>query len=138
MEFGLDTPALLFPAISLLMLAYTNRFLSLASLIRSLHANYQSNHDPVLKQQIENLRLRVKLIRNMQGLGVLSLMLCVVCMFVLFAGYVGLAKIAFGLSLILMMLSLAYSVWEIHISVGALDLHLRGLENEPENIPPLE
>lgn len=135
MEINLTTPALLFPAISLLMLAYTNRFLSLANLIRNLHASYKTSRDPIIRQQIENLRLRVKLIRNMQALGVLSLLSCVITMFSLFAGNESVGKATFGLSLLLMILSLVFSVWEIHISVGALDLHLRDLENgEDESI----
>jgi hypothetical protein len=38
MELPITTPALLFPAISLLMISYTARFLHLANLARSLHA----------------------------------------------------------------------------------------------------
>src|SRR4051812_44221967 len=83
MEITLATPALLFPAITLLMLAYTNRFLGLASLIRNLHQRWTESHDVVLVAQIENLRRRLGLIRRMQALGVLSLLVCVACMFVL-------------------------------------------------------
>jgi hypothetical protein len=132
MEIDLTTPALLFPAISLLLLAYTNRFLSLAALIRSLHARYQASPDELTKTQIRDLRRRVLLIRNMQALGVLSLLLCVACMLVLFAGYVVLGKIFFGISLALMMASLAVSAREIQISVHALDMQLQDLEIEEE------
>jgi hypothetical protein len=92
MELSLTTPALLFPAVSLLLLAYTNRFLAIAALIRELHSRYKNNRDELLIAQIANLRQRVMLIRNMQALGVSSLLLCVVCMFVLFAGWVALGK----------------------------------------------
>jgi len=128
MEINLTTPALLFPAISLLLLAFTNRFLALAGLIRSLHDRYQTRPDELIVAQIGNLRYRVMLVRNMQTFGVLSLLLCVVCMFVLFAGYILLGKLTFGLSLVLMMISLALSAREIQVSVEALNLQLRDLE----------
>ncbi|PQO44095.1 DUF2721 domain-containing protein [Blastopirellula marina] len=125
----ITAPAVLFPAISLLLLAYTNRFLALATLIRSLHDRHVANPDELIVAQISNLRLRVVLIRNMQACGVLSLLLCTICMFVLFFDQVMVAKITFGISLLLMALSLAVSVYEIQISVDALNLQLRSLED---------
>ncbi|NJN25254.1 MAG: DUF2721 domain-containing protein [Cyclobacteriaceae bacterium] len=130
MEISLTTPALLFPAISLLLLAYTNRFLTLATLIRSLHGKFIEKPDDRIWGQIKNLRLRVKLIRNMQVLGVLSLLFCVVSMFLIFSGNILLAEYIFGLSLILLIISLAISAWEIQISVKALNIQLSDLENE--------
>lgn len=124
MEITLATPALLFPAVSLLMLAYTNRFLGLASLIRSLHQRYQASQDRVVMGQIQNLRRRLALVRRMQTLGVLSLFGCVACMFAVFAGHPGASAALFGVSLVLLMLSLAYSLLEIHISTEALKLEL--------------
>src|SRR5690242_2011880 len=106
MEIDLTTPALLFPAISLLLLAFTSRFLAIATLIRSLHDRYHAKPDDLIIAQIGNLRHRMMLIRNMQVFGVLSLLLCVVCMFILFAGYPHLGKMIFGVSLVLMMISL--------------------------------
>lgn len=131
MEITLTTPALLFPAISLLLLAYTNRFLALASLIRSLHDRYASSEcDPVILEQIRNLRRRITLIRRMQTLGIASLLLCVLCMFVLFAGQQLVGKVLFGISLVLMMASLGTSLREIQISIGALDLELSDIEGD--------
>jgi len=129
MDINLTTPALLFPAISLLLLAYTNRFLALAALIRDLHGKYKTTQSKIILDQLENLRKRVHLIRDMQGLGVLSLFLCVACMFVLFAGDAFLGKVLFGISLVLLMWSLGLSIWEIRISVNALNLHLSDLEH---------
>lgn len=129
MQIELTTPALLFPAISLLLLAYTNRFLTLANLIRELHARYKSERDQLIPGQIANLRYRVNLIKDMQAYGVASLLLCVVCMFVLFAGWAELGKYIFAISLVLMMVSLALSLREIQVSVGALNLRLRDLES---------
>lgn len=129
MNIDLTTPALLFPAISLLLLAYTNRFLTIATLIRSLHKNYKENPDTALLGQIENLRKRVYLINHMQGVGVASLFFCVLCMFLLFAGQFEIGKYIFGLSILLLMLSLVLSLKEIAISVDALELHLSDIES---------
>lgn len=128
MEINVTTPALLFPAISLLLLAYTNRFLVIAARIRDLYSKYRTTSDAVLVRQIENLRTRVMLIRNMQAIGILSMLLCVVAMFVLFAGEVVLGKWVFGASLVLLMLSLTISLWEIQISTVAITLELGDLE----------
>ena len=128
MRLELTTPALLFPAISLLLLAYTNRFLTLAGLIRELHGRYREGHEEAVLEQIANLRSRVRLIRAMQALGVASFFGCVFCMFSLFFGLMLVAQSVFALSLVLLMVSLALSVWEIQMSVGALDVQLRDLE----------
>ena len=129
MELNLTTPALLFPAISLLLLAYTNRFLTLANLIRELHAHYKSNPDEILMAQIQNLRYRIILIRNMQSFGAGSFFLCVLCMFVLFFGLEVAGKAIFGTSLILLMISLGLSLREIQVSVDALNYRLSDLEH---------
>lgn len=127
---SLTTPALLFPTVSLLMLAYTNRFLTLATIIRNLYDRYHERPDHNLLAQIDNLRHRVYLIRNMQIVGVLSLLMCVVSMFALFAGWVEGGMWSFGIALVLMIISLAISIRELQISVGALDLLLTDLESE--------
>lgn len=129
MELSLATPSLLFPAISLLLLAYTNRFLGLAALIRELQARYRSEQSHGVRRQIDNLRRRVMLIRHMQVAGVTSLFLCVLCMFLIFAALPGPAKIAFGVSLCAMMVSLALSLREIWISIDALNVQLGDLES---------
>jgi hypothetical protein len=128
MDFSLTTPALLFPTVSLLLLAYTNRFLTLATIIRNLYNQYHQSMDVKLIPQIDNLRKRVYLIRNMQIFGVLSLLLCVVSMFALFAGWNLTGQWIFGAALLLMIISLAISLRELQISAGALDLLLTDLE----------
>lgn len=130
MEFNLTTPALLFPTISLLMLAYTNRFLTLATIIRNLYDRYNTDRNENLLSQIDNLRFRVYLIRNMQIFGVVSLLFCVVSMFALFAGWVTAGQWSFALALLLMIISLGISLRELFISVGALDLLLTDLESK--------
>ncbi|MCE0482854.1 MAG: DUF2721 domain-containing protein [Methylacidiphilales bacterium] len=129
MEMTLTTPAVLFPAVSLLLLAYTNRFLALASVIRRLHADYQAAADPRYLFQIANLRRRIRLVRNMQFAGVLSLLLCTISMVLLFFGSIIPAEVIFSVSLLAMIWSLVLSLLEIHISVQALDLHLEGVEH---------
>lgn len=130
MELTLTTPALLFPAISLLLLAYTNRFLVLAQLVRELHQRYKTDPNDVIAGQMENLQTRINLIRHMQVLGAASFFLCVLCMFVIFAGWLLIADAVFGLSLILLMASLALSLRELKISVKALNLQLGDVQRE--------
>lgn len=128
MDLTLTTPALLFPTISLLLLAYTNRFLAIASVIRGLHSRYETQPSDVLLGQIESLRTRVGLIRNMQALGISSLFLCVLCMMVIYLGWQETAKLIFGLSLLFLLVSLGVSFREIQLSTNALNLQLRDLK----------
>ncbi|MBI5353006.1 MAG: DUF2721 domain-containing protein [Chloroflexi bacterium] len=130
MDISLTTPALLFPAVTLLMLAYTNRFTTLATIIRNLHEKYQASREDNLLAQIANLRYRVYLIRNMQIYGVLSLLLCIISMFALFSGWIAGGKWSFAIALILMIVSMVISLRELMVSVGALDLLLSELEDE--------
>jgi len=112
------------------MLAYTNRFLALASIIRNLHDRYKVEDDKNLVGQIANLRYRTYLIRDMQIAGVLSLLFCVISMFALFAGWIGAGQWSFAIALLLMIVSMVISLRELQISVGALDLLLIELEDE--------
>jgi hypothetical protein len=128
MKLSLTTPALLFSAISLLLLAYTNRFLTMAQLVRNLHARYKENKSNIIFGQIKNLRKRIILIRNMQIFGIISLLLCVACMFLLYVEWNAVAEIIFGVALLLLIASLALSAREIQISVKALNLHLSDIE----------
>ena len=127
-QLTLTTPALLFSAISLLLLAYTNRFLAYASIVRGLHARYKENPDNLIVGQIQNLRKRLVLTRSMQMLGIGSLLLCVLCMFLVYIDMQLVGEIIFGIALVLLIISLAISVREIQISVKALDLHLSDME----------
>jgi Protein of unknown function (DUF2721) len=128
----LTTPSLLFPAISLLMLAYTNRFLGLASVVRGLHASWRSTQEPILLAQIHNLRRRIQIIKFMQTLGVLSLMMCVISMTLLFFEHQLGGQITFGISLLLMLGSLSLSLVEIQMSGRALDLQLKDVKCREE------
>lgn len=124
---SITTPALLFPAISLLMLAYTNRFLTLATIIRTLYDRYHTSRDENLAGQIANLRYRIRLIRNMQIYGVLSLIFCVISMFALFAGWDTVGQWSFAVAMLQMLISLGLSLRELQVSGGALDLLLKDM-----------
>ena len=128
MDISLTTPALLFPAISLLLVAYTNRFLALGSRIRNLHSGYKNNPQISVSEQINILKRRVFLIRNMQLCGVAALFCCVLSMFFLFADNKLAGKTIFGISLLLMLCSLGFSLRELFISMEALNIELRDME----------
>ncbi|WP_340680618.1 DUF2721 domain-containing protein [Paraglaciecola sp.] len=129
MNITLTTPAMLFPAISLLLLAYTNRFLTLASVIRNFDLSHDNDIDNT-QAQIANLRTRILLIKRMQEAGAGSFFLCVLSMLAIYANYQTIGSSIFAFSLVLLLYSLWLSVREIRISVEALDMHLSHL-----NIP---
>lgn len=129
-ELTLTTPALLFSAISLIMLAYTNRFLAYAATIRSLHDKYIQNKDSVLIAQIQNIKKRLYLTRSMQILGISSLLLCVLTMFLIYIEQQMIAVWVFGIALILLIASLGFLILEIQISVKALEHHISDIEGK--------
>ena len=126
----LTTPSLLFSAISLILLAYTNRFLSYASLVRSLKEKLGGSPAPKEIAQIQNLRKRLYLTRAMQILGILSLLLCVIAMFFVYVSLQTIAAWVFGFALLLLAASLCVCIWEINISVKALEIHLEDLSSK--------
>lgn len=133
MNLSIETPALLFSATSLILLAYTNRFLTIATIVRGLKANYENNRNRSILAEIQNLNLRLTLIRHMQMYGVLSLFFSVFAMALLFADIRDWGAWIFGLSLLLLLASLAISFWEISISVRALRVHLSDLIEEAKH-----
>ncbi len=129
MELSITTPALLFPAISLLMLAYTNRFLAIANLIRNLHAKYkQYPNEKHIITQIKSLRVRIRLIRMMQAMGVMSFLFCVVCMYTIFRGWADASYVVFAISILCFIISLVTSLVEITLSMRALEVELSDIE----------
>lgn len=132
MDITLTTPALLFPALSLLLLAYTNRYLSLAALVRRLFDDHQTSRNPKLLEQIGSLKTRLFLIKWMQTIGVLSMFLCTVTMLQIYINAVEWAHITFGVSLAMMITSLALSLIELHQSNAALHIMLSDLEKDTE------
>ena len=129
MEISFNTPALLFPAISLIMLAYTNRFLALSSRVRNLHDKYQNQEQKhILHGQIKNLRYRLKLIKNMQALGVVTFLGCILCMYLIYVQFMMAANVVFAISLLSFSASLLLSLLEIQLSTKALELELSDME----------
>ena len=127
-ELTLITPTFLFSAVSLILLAYTNRFLAYTSLVRNLKVKYMENKSSVTKAEIENLKKRLKLTRLMQLYGVASLLLCVATMFLIYIGSQTVSVVIFAVALLFLIISLALSVWEINISSKSIQIHLSDME----------
>jgi hypothetical protein len=138
MELSITTPALIFPTVSLILLAYTNRFLAVAALIRKLSADYKTREDKQLADQIRNLSVRIRLIRDMQMLSIASVFLSVLCMFFLFNDYQVIAKYTFGASLLTLLISLGMSLREIQISTRALSIQLRDIGEDVKLWDPIK
>ena len=130
MEISLTTPAMLFPTVSLLLIAYTTRFLAIANLIRGLKMKYQHEKTPNLISQISNLRIRLTLIRNMQAFGIAALFCTTFSIALLFFDKQSAGNFAFGIALLLLLISLAISFREILMSGGALKYELIEMEEE--------
>lgn len=131
MEISINTPALLFPAITFIMLIYSNRFLALANLIRSLHDRYDTKDEQakqIIIKQIRNLRTRLTMIKFMQILGVCSFFMCMMCMYQIFVGHHKTAHWLFAISLFFLMISMVLSLLEIQISTVALEHELSDME----------
>jgi hypothetical protein len=130
MELQLSTPALLFSAITLMMLAFTNRFLAIANLIRGLHKKYlEKPEENIIIEQIQNLKRRLSMIKYMQLSGVLSFLLCVICMYLIFIDAQPAANYVFIGSMLALLVSLGISLVEILISTQALNLELKDMED---------
>lgn len=128
---SLTTPALLFPAISLLLLAYTNRFLTLATIIRQLHPGEGGVVSSLARRQLRNLQRRVRLIQHMQTGAVSSFLLCALSMFAIFVERPGVGQVLFGLSLLVLAVSLLLSLAEVLLSTDALNMVIDDMAREP-------
>jgi hypothetical protein len=130
LDITFNTPALLFPAISLLLLAYTNRYLALANLIRKLHDEYnRGEKNTLLLKQIRILRIRINMVRQMQALGVFSFLCCVVTMYGVYKEWTEFNSYVFAASLLSLLASLIISLLEISQSTKALELELSDMED---------
>ncbi len=129
MTLEMSVPALLFPAISLTMLAYNARYLAIAGLIRQLHSEYVMTPSETIRLQITVLRKRLWLIRNMQAVAIISFITSVITMFLLYIEQHVWANIIFGISLLSLMASLFLSFIEVQISTKALSIRLDSIED---------
>ncbi len=130
MTFAISTPIILFPAISLILLAYTEKFIQLARLIRNLKKQSASQTVPHLEEQIINLRRRVYLIRNMQAFGTGSFFLCIASIFLMFSELDQIAWYSFWISMVLLMIALYLSFKEVSLSSAALKLVISDIKDE--------
>ena len=130
MEITLTTPAILFPAISLLLLGFSNRFATTGMLIRQLKSKQTSENQQTVNRQIKNLKTRIRLIIAMQAFGVLSIILCTLSMIAIYNGRNSWGSILFGISLLAMVLSLITSLWEVLISSKALNVELEEVKHK--------
>ena len=124
LKLELTTPAVLFTSISLLISAYTSRFLTLAQLVRQLDSQYRREPHEVLLKQIKNIQLRINIIRYTQVMGGVSFFLCALATFLIFREQNKLGEFAFGASLVALMISLLLLIIEVQISVKALNVQL--------------
>lgn len=124
MTLNITDPAIMFSGISLLFLAYTNRYLALANVIRSLNKNLKSHDEKNRIAQIQNLHTRTNLIKFMQAVGVISFLFCIASMMLLYWQMQQLGEISFVISLISMIVSLIISLVEILISGESLKMEL--------------
>jgi hypothetical protein len=130
MDITINTPAILFPAISLIILAYTNRFLALANRVRLLHEKYdKAENKKIIHSQIKNMRYRIRMIKNMQGLAVFSILSCIVSMYCIYLEKMSLANVLFAIGMFAFMASLALSLREIQLSTKALEMELSDMED---------
>lgn len=128
MELTLSIPALLFPAISLTMLAYNARYLAIAALIRQLHQKYKETESRSVGQQVRQLNKRLTIIKNMQATAIFSFLLAVITMFLIYVKFTFWANLVFSISLFALILSLILSLIEVQLSTKALSIQLRDME----------
>ncbi|GAB5473297.1 MAG: DUF2721 domain-containing protein [Maribacter sp.] len=128
MELSLSIPALLFPAISLTMLAYNARYLAIAALIRQLHQKYQETESESVGLQVKKLNTRLTLIKNMQATAIFSFLLAVITMALIYFEFASWANLIFGISLLALMVSLVLSLIEVQLSTKALSIQLKDME----------
>jgi hypothetical protein len=134
MEMTITTPSLLFPAISLLLLAYTNRFVVLTNVIRQLSKTDNATSEALVRRQIGSLRTRIQVIRRMQAFGVLSFVLCTLSMFSLLLNWYVAGQLLFANSLILLVISLMFSFYEVHISTEAINIELEKFDERTTSV----
>ena len=124
-EISISTPALVFPALTVLMLAYTNRFIAISKRVRALHTEHKENPTDRIYAQIQLLKKRLIYIRNMQTLAIVGFLINLVSMFFILLAIKTIGGILFAFSLAFITGSLVVSLYEIHISVNAMSIQLQ-------------
>jgi len=129
MNLTISTPGLIFPSISFLLIAYSNRFLAIATLIRDLKTKFSENKEEILLQQIKNLRYRLKLIRWMQAVAVFGMLMALMSIFALYLGHEAAGHVLFIMAAVLVATSLSIALVEIMFSGRALDYELQDIQD---------
>lgn len=124
MTLSITDPAFLFPGISLLFLAYTNRYLAIAGIIRALNVDIEDRDAPNRVKQIQSLHLRITLIKYMQAFGVIAFLFCVFSMLSLMLEQQRAGEVLFACSLFAMVISLLLSLTEVMRSGQSLKMEL--------------
>ena len=127
-------PALLFPAIPLMMISFGNRYTSLASLIRKIHDLIVLNkHSKKTAghylDQITILTKRLKLVRAIQTLSGLSFLSNLFSIFASYLEEYQLALNSFGLGVLIFAIAILMFIYEIQLSTRALSKHLEDLKD---------
>ena len=130
MELSLSIPALLFPAISLSMLAYNARYLAIAALIRQLHKQYQAEATAILSKQVRLLKRRLEIIKQMQAVAIISFLMSAVSMLLIYLQWSFWANLCFGTSLLCLIISLILSLIEVILSTRALGIQLSDMQGD--------
>ncbi len=128
MELTLSIPALLFPAISLSMLAYNARYLAIAALIRQLHGEFKATGSRRIGIQVKQLQRRLRIIKHMQAVAIISFLLSAITMFLIYVELTIWGNLVFGASLLALMISLVLSLIEVQLSTQSLSTQLTDME----------
>ena len=128
MELTLSIPALLFPAISLSMLAYNARYLAIAALIRQLHSEFKATGSRRIGIQVKQLQRRLRIIKHMQAVAIVSFLLSAITMFLIYVELTFWGNLIFGGSLLALMISLILSLIEVQLSTQSLSTQLADME----------
>ena len=123
-------PALLFPAIPLMMIVFGNRYSSLSKLIRDLHDRFLKEDEVRDKftEQIELLTDRLFLVKSMQTLAGLAFIANLLTIFFRYIDVPSVAFSLFGVATILLSASILLFVIEIQKSSSALSKHISDLK----------
>lgn len=131
MEISLTDPALLFPAIAILMLGYINRYVSTAGVVRNFKKDYDSGYKHAdITKQLALLAKRIELSKLMISLASAALLLACLSMFLIFWGSQPGGKMSFAAALLGMILSVCVSLYETSLSNKSLELEINDILNK--------
>ncbi len=127
--YTLQTPTYVFSAISLLMIAYTSRYVAISQVIRHLSESAPGS-DSRVECQIRSLMKRVKYIRNMQITALIGFCANIMTMILIVLGIDFLIAPLFIAGLVLILVSLGICIMEIALSAQALSISLSDERSE--------